>query len=197
MKAAILTAVAALGGLVGCSGSPSAAPTVQSPSASTEGVIQTNPLRIVHSPRVVTDDMHLQPGQCHARQASQGQPLPDPVCTPGAIDPAVTPDTIRSTICVSGWTATVRPPSSATARWKLTSEADYGDPPGFTGEYDHLVPLELGGANSTSNLWPEEGQIPNRKDHVEGRLRAAVCAGRISLHQAQAEIAADWTTATW
>jgi hypothetical protein len=34
---------------------------------------------------------------------------PDPHRTPGAINPAVTQDTIASTICVKGWTRTVRP----------------------------------------------------------------------------------------
>jgi hypothetical protein len=37
-------------------------------------------------------------------------PLPDSSCTPGAYNPDVTQSTIHSTICVSGWTATARPP---------------------------------------------------------------------------------------
>jgi hypothetical protein len=36
-------------------------------------------------------------GSCHAGSDS-GQPLPDPHCTPGATNPAVTPATIHSTI---------------------------------------------------------------------------------------------------
>ncbi|MGW4529241.1 hypothetical protein [Amycolatopsis sp. NPDC004378] len=36
-------------------------------------------------------------------------PLPDPACTPGALNPDVTQASIGSTICVSGWTATIRP----------------------------------------------------------------------------------------
>ena len=55
-------------------------------------------LRLVHSPGVVTDDAHLTPGQCHIRQAAGGDPLPDPACTPGAIDPAVTQANIATTI---------------------------------------------------------------------------------------------------
>lgn len=142
--------------------------------------------------------MHLQPdAHCHTREAADGDPLPDRTCTPGAVDPAVTPATITTTICVSGWTATVRPPSSITGYWKALSEVEYGYVLGFTGEFDHLVPLELGGANSTSNLWPESGTIPNAKDKVENRLHAAVCAGRMTLRRAQAEIATDWTTARW
>src|SRR5690242_12252575 len=41
-------------------------------------------------------------------------PLPDPTCTPGATYSAVTQSTIGSTICVSGWTSTIRPPTSYT-----------------------------------------------------------------------------------
>ena len=34
-------------------------------------------------------------------------------------------------------------------------------------EYDHFVPLELGGAtNDRRNLWPEPGATPNPKDAV-------------------------------
>jgi hypothetical protein len=40
-------------------------------------------------------------------------PLPDPACTPGALNPDVTQASIGSTICVSGWTATIRPPTAA------------------------------------------------------------------------------------
>src|SRR5579872_5329391 len=46
---------------------------------------------------------------CHEKNG-----LPDPTCTPGSIDPAVTQATILSTICVNGYTKTVRPPVSYT-----------------------------------------------------------------------------------
>lgn len=185
-------AVIALSASVAACGGQTHAPTVRQPSTASQGV-----LRHVHSPGVVADDMHLHAGQCHTREAADGDPLPDPGCTPGAIDPAVTQATIHTTICVSGYTATVRPPSSNTGKWKRISEADYGYPAAFVGELDHLVPLELGGANSTSNLWPEPGAIPNGKDKVENRLHDAVCAGRITLYQAQQEITHDWTLAQW
>ena len=35
-----------------------------------------------------------------------------PALTPGALNPDVTPATIRRTICSRGWTKTVRPPTS-------------------------------------------------------------------------------------
>ena len=55
----------------------------------------------------------------------------------------------------------------------------YGDRlPLHAYEYDHLIPLELGGApNSPRNLWPEPGASPNPKDRLENRLRVLVCDG--------------------
>ena len=40
--------------------------------------------------------------------------LPDPATTPGVLNPAVTPATIRVTICRARWTATIRPPTAYT-----------------------------------------------------------------------------------
>ena len=62
-------------------------------------------------------------------------------------------------------------------------------------EYDHLVPLELGGAtNDPRNLWPEPGATPNPKDAVERELRREVCDGQLSLRAARHAIAADWVS---
>src|SRR5215471_19094461 len=85
-------------------------------------------------------------------------PLPDPSCTPGSYNPNVTQSTIGSTICMSGWTATVRPPTSYTNALKVQGIADYGYSDTNVSDYeeDHLVPLELGGApRDPRNLWPE------------------------------------------
>ena len=57
------------------------------------------------------------------------------------------------------------------------------------------MPLELGGSNDATNLWPEYPPTPNPKDKVEGALNAAVCGGRVSLVAAQDAIAANWMTA--
>jgi hypothetical protein len=134
-------------------------------------------------------------GKCQGR-SKNGQPLPDPGCTPGAVDPTVTQDDIGSTVCKTGWTKTARPPSSVTDRMKAASARSYGLPASAKGEYDHLVPLELGGApDDPRNLWVEVGSIPNPKDAVENKLNAAVCAGLIPLAAAQKAIAADWVNA--
>jgi hypothetical protein len=118
-------------------------------------------------------------GSCHAIGTGLYS-RPDPTCMPGSLNRAVTQATIGQTICVEGWTATVRPPETITEQEKAASMAAYGDT-GSLGdyEYDHFVPLELGGAtNDPRNLWPEPGASPNPKDAVENELRQQVCDGR-------------------
>jgi hypothetical protein len=135
-------------------------------------------------------------GTCHAR--SHGlYSLPDPRCTPGAIDPHVTQGNLARTICRSGYSASVRPPESITEPEKRASLRAYGDHrPLHYYEYDHLVSLELGGArNDARNLWPEPGASPNPKDSLENRLHARVCHGEMSLAAAQLAIARDWVSA--
>jgi hypothetical protein len=78
----------------------------------------------------------------------------------------------------------------------MASIAAYGDT-GTVGsyEYDHFVPLELGGpTNGPRNLWPEPGASPNPKDTVENQLRQRVCDAQLSLAQAQHGIATNWVT---
>jgi hypothetical protein len=129
-----------------------------------------------------------------------GAVLPNSARTPGAINPLVSQASIGQTICVTGWTATVRPPSSFTTWLKvaqLTSGYTYkGDT--STGDYeeDHLISLELGGAPSAeANLWPEPYGSPEGarvKDVVENKLHTLVCGGTITLATAQRAIASNW-----
>lgn len=197
MRVRYLLAAVALLSLAACT--PSAASTdahrKPTPTPTVNPTPASGGLHVVHTPGVVVDDMHLKAGQCHARGTTATTVLPDPACTPGAIDPAVTQANIKTTICVKGYTSTIRPPLSATGPAKRASMADYGITNAATVEYDHLVPLELGGASATSNLWPELGATPNPKDNLESTLRAEVCSGKLTLAAAQQEIAANWTTA--
>lgn len=144
-------------------------------------------LKQVHDPGHVTGTIA---GPCRAR----GQ-LPDPRCTPGAIDPAINQEHIHATICMRGWTAGIRPPENETSAFRRLAYAAYGLPRGTVSELDHLIPLELGGANDAANLWPEAGRVPNSKDRAESTLRIAVCSGKVTLAAAQDAIAADWLTA--
>lgn len=128
-------------------------------------------------------------------------PLPDPAMTPGAINPDVTQDNIDSTICVKGWTKTIRPPEAYTNALKLKQLRNKGavdmDPKDW--EEDHLVSLEIGGHPSDPrNLWPEAYAGPwgaRVKDKIENRLHREVCARRLSLRDAQEMISHDWIAA--
>ena len=133
-----------------------------------------------------------------------GGALPDRHCTPGALNPAVTQATIHKTICVSGWTATIRPPESVTEPEKLASMARYGVTNPRLYEYDHLIALELGGApDNLRNLWPEPHKVTIAgksfgsfvKDGVESRLKHEVCDGTMTLARARAIIRTDWRKA--
>lgn len=147
-------------------------------------------LVVVHDPGRVTGTIT---GRCHYRDGGR---LPDPRCTPGSIDPAVTQANIHQTICVSGYTSRVRAAESQTERFKYdVAYRDYGTPDSERTELDHLVSLELGGSNDAANLWPEYPPTPNPKDKIENALHDAVCAGRVSLAAAQRAIARDWMTA--
>jgi hypothetical protein len=128
-------------------------------------------------------------------------PLPDSSCTPGSYNPNVTQSNIHSTICVSGWTDTVRPPTSYTNPLKAQGIIDYGYSDTNMSDYeeDHLVPLELGGApRDPGNLWPEPHYgttTAYTKDGVETKLKNAVCRGQITLSSARSAIRTNWTTA--
>jgi len=151
-----------------------------------------------HQP--VDGGRYVAPAPAIATGCSSTNGLPDARCTPGATDPRVTQANIASTICVSGYTAKVRPPTSVTTPIKRKQLAAYGDRgPLSQYELDHLIPLELGGApRSVANLWPEPwtGDDGARtKDVVENALHRAVCSGTMALAVAQRAIAVNWRTA--
>ena len=142
--------------------------------------------------------------------AASSEPyIPDDKVTPGEINPGVTQANIKETICVSGWTGTIRPPSSYTNRLKerqlSTTYSDYrsGDLSDF--EEDHRVPLSIGGhPTDEKNLWPEpwcekkkpcaEGTLGARKkDVLEREVQRRVCSGKITLRQGQEIFLKDWT----
>jgi hypothetical protein len=141
-----------------------------------------------------------------AAGAAFAAPLaPDPHLMPGVADPAVTQANIDTTICVSGYTARVR---NVSASEKRAVFAEYHvDPhgPGAPFEVDHLISLELGGANVIGNLWPQSYRPPaapmaawvnaHGKDRLENALHALVCARRLPLADAQRAIATDWQAA--
>ena len=65
-------------------------------------------------------------------------------------------------------------------------------------EIDHLISRELGGADTTDNLWPQpytEHPGAREKDWLENRMNKEVCHGDITLEAAQQEIKTDWYAA--
>ncbi len=107
--------------------------------------------------------------------------------TPGVVNPAVTPATLRNTVCRKGWTATVRPPTTYTndlKRRQMQARGLRGPPSAY--QEDHLISLELGG-NPTDprNLWPEPYPRASEVDRIENQLNARLCSGELTLDQAQ------------
>lgn len=144
------------------------------------------------------------PGSCHVRLAANGMKLPDPACTPGAVNPTVTADVLRDPTFRTG---TVRDQlSSAAAKRKTYTWYGIAPPKGNTGqnqvcELDHLVSLGLGGSDALENIWPECGpagvpvgrrEFKVKDAHAELSLMREVKAGS-DLKDIQRRIAGDWT----
>jgi hypothetical protein len=129
--------------------------------------------------------------------------------TPGATNPHVTQANIRATICRPGWLTTVRPPADYTTTLKRKQLAALGatvadprqkcmahsaNPRCY--EADHLISLDLGGApRDPKNLWPQPYKpAPGAKEKnwVEDYLHRQVCAGAMTLQDAQHAITTDW-----
>ena len=64
---------------------------------------------------------------------------------------------------------------------------------------DHLIPLELGGADTIDNLWPQRLRArpygPDRKELLTEVLLQRIARGQITLEQAQEQISRDWIDA--
>lgn len=134
---------------------------------------------------------------------SLDQALPNRRLTPGALNPAVTQGNMRQTICVRGYTKSIRPPEEYTEKLKRHGIHRYGYSDFRLRDYeeDHLVSLELGGSpTSPRNLWPQPHHVIGgwgsyAKDRLEDRLHTLVCRGRLPLDEAQRAIATDWIAA--
>lgn len=121
--------------------------------------------------------------------------LPRPDLTPGAVM-----TTSSAEVCERGYAGRVRKVSTATKRAVLKA---YGirctTACGKHYEIDHLISLELGGSNEPSNLWPQPYEPPapgaHAKDLLENYLHHQVCAGEMTLEDAQRAIARDWLSA--
>ncbi len=144
------------------------------------------------------------PGSCHVRIATNGMQLPDPLCTPGAVNPTITADVLRDP---DFRTAEERDDLTTEGRKKVVYSW-YGIPepadnegPHQVCELDHLVSIGLGGSDALENIWPQCGppdvpvgqrEFKVKDAHAELSLMRDVKAGA-DLPTIQKRIAQDWT----
>lgn len=108
--------------------------------------------------------------------------VPDPALTPGAVRPLTTAE-----VCATKWGLDRR---HVTRRQRAHVFAAYAVPAADRRRYviDHLIPRELAGADAILNLWAQPLTGPQNahvKDREENRLHRAVCAGSVTLAEAQ------------
>lgn len=117
---------------------------------------------------------------------------PDPDLTPGDI---LTADAQK--VCAPHYATNARNVATA-AKNQVYKEYGLTFPqPRGSYELDHFIPLELGGSNDVSNLWPERAQPQpgfHEKDRVENYLHKQVCSKKMTLQDAQEAIKKDWYT---
>ncbi|MCP3728622.1 hypothetical protein M3I53_37005 [Paraburkholderia sp. CNPSo 3272] len=117
---------------------------------------------------------------------------------PRLLDTRVTQESVTDTICRPGYADTVAPPFDETMALKGRMLASRGiDADNGVGyALDRHVPIVLGGSpDATANfdLIPWGGHAgERRKSLLTVRLKRCVCAGRMTLAQAQAAITGNW-----
>ena len=109
-------------------------------------------------------------------------------------NPVVTQETIQQTICVPGYTASVRPPYYVTSviKKRLLEARGMTWDDAKNVELDHIISLSIGGepgdAEHTSNFqlqpWPEA----KRKDRLELVEMQCVCDGIVTLDEARKDM---------
>jgi hypothetical protein len=118
------------------------------------------------------------------------------------LNPDVTQQTLSSTVCLSGYTKSLRPSTTYTngvkRRLMLEQGLDF-DVKKDNFELDHIIPLALGGhPRNLNNLmlqpWDGHGGA-KRKDRLEVKLQCLVCSGEVPLDVAQEAIWVDWQAA--
>jgi hypothetical protein len=146
----------------------------------------------------------LPPSDVCAPGKRNGFLVPDPDCTPGAINPTLTITVLQDK---RFRTACVRDKATSAEKKKDTYEWYHQNHPAKnTGktqvcELDHLISLELGGADTLDNIWPQCGpskavlakRFFKQKDTVENYLAWLVKNNRMKLDDAQKGISTDWT----
>jgi hypothetical protein len=118
-----------------------------------------------------------------ARANAQEPLLPNPKLTPGRIAQS---DKDRGGV-------TIAMEQKVLARYRLP----WSRRPQF--KIDHLIPRELGGADTLDNLWPQSVRArpygADRKELLTEVLLARIAKGQITLAQAREQICKDWIDA--
>jgi hypothetical protein len=118
--------------------------------------------------------------------------LPDPACTPGAVV-----NLTHDQVCAADFQGDTNGGTGAPAEQVLKAYA-INSAAATQYHIDQLVPAVLGGSNDLANLWPQPLNSPPayaEKNRLEQYLRDQVCAGKISLGDAQRQIALNWLAA--
>jgi hypothetical protein len=157
----------------------------------------------VHGDQPFGPASNQRPGACNTT-LKNGFLIPDAGCTPGAFNPTVTLEILQDpnyhTRCNRDL-ATTAEQKFVTYSWYRLRHPANNQGANQLCELDHVVPLELGGADTLDNVWPQCG--PNGaglnkryfklKDTVENYLTAMVKAGKMNLDDARKGAASDWT----
>ena len=128
---------------------------------------------------------------CFVTYAISGE-LPNPKITPGYMR-----DVSVTELCTTS-TSLVRNVPESLKKKVFANYGLNGNNKNLCGEgyeIDHLVSLELGGANDEKNLWPQSycGKYnAHDKDKLENELHRRVCKGQINIIDAQMCIKTDW-----
>ena len=147
--------------------------------------------------------VHLPPKTACVFHQSRVFQLPDPNCTPGAVNRTITIKALKNpNFHLWHFRETFNTPTAQVQVYTwyklLPPEHNFGS--NQTCELDHLVPLSLGGSNALENIWPQcdRPSVPfnnrafKQKDIVENYLSSQVQSGAMGLRDAQVGIASDW-----
>ena len=117
-----------------------------------------------------------------------------------ALNPDVTPETIQRTICLKGYTKTIRPSTAYTNGIKFRLMRGAGIEESLANEYalDHIIALAIGGSpRSLDNLQLLTAKENSRKARIEVKLQCLVCAGQVPLDVAQEKMYTNWVATYW
>ena len=181
------TSSPALDPLVSASAAPTTTPAAAASAEAATAPVASGPAAVASIPPV--------PAGASGRTSPGGVAEPDRRLTPGSVLAAST----VPKVCTSGYTRTVRNVPTSTREQVYAAYAIAYPPAAGSYELDHLIPLELGGDNAVTNLWPQPyhrgAGSADVKDHLENHLHALVCSGQVALSDAQQAIAGNWWVA--